>query len=91
MKVRFLFRILGTTFVIGLITIGIYALGVQFNWYGELEGRGDLIEQPYPSKLLLEKKQKQLKVNPSPKQILFGILMCIQLIPLMPFYGVSQY
>ena len=72
MKVRFLFRILGTTFVVGLITIGIYALGVQFNWYGELEGRGDLIEQPYPSKLLLEKKQKQLKVNPSPKQILFG-------------------
>ena len=72
MKIRFLFRILGTTFVIGLITIGIYALGVQFNWYGELEGRGDLIDQPYPSKLLLEKKQKQLKVNPSPKQILFG-------------------
>ena len=36
MKIRFLFRILGTTFVIGLITIGIYALGVQFNWYGEL-------------------------------------------------------
>ena len=55
MKIRFLFRILGTTFVIGLITIGIYALGVQFNWYGELEGRGDLIEQPYPSQLLLEK------------------------------------
>ena len=72
MKIRFLFRILGTTFVIGLITIGIYALGVQFNWYGELEGRGDLIEKPYPSQLLLEKKQKQLKVNPSPKQILFG-------------------
>ena len=72
MKIRFLFRILGTTFVVGLITIGIYALGVQFNWYGELEGRGDLIEQSYPNKLLLEKKQKQLKVNASPKQILFG-------------------
>ena len=47
MKIRFLFRILGTTFVIGLITIGIYALGVQFNWYGELEGRGDLIAVSY--------------------------------------------
>ena len=69
MKIRFLFRILGTTFVVGLITIGIYALGVQFNWYGELEGRGDLIEQPYPSKLLLEKKQKQLKANRSPKPV----------------------
>jgi len=72
MKIRFLFRILGTTFVVGLITIGIYALGVQFNWYGELEDKGELIDQPYPSKLLLEKKQKQLRVNPSPKQILFG-------------------
>ena len=72
MKIRFLFRILGTTFVVGLITIGIYALGVQFNWYGELEDKGELIDQPYPNKLLLEKKQKQLKVNPSPKQILFG-------------------
>ncbi len=51
MKIRFLFRILGTTFVIGLITIGIYALGVQFNWYGELEDKGELIDQPYPSKL----------------------------------------
>ena len=32
MKIRFLFRILGTTFVIGLITIGIYAL--VFNLIG---------------------------------------------------------
>ena len=61
MKIRFLFRILGTTFVIGLITIGIYALGVQFNWYGELEGRGDLIEQPYPVNFYWKKSKNSLR------------------------------
>ena len=72
MKIRFLFKVFGITFVIGLIIIGIYAIGVQFNWYGELENRGELIDKPYPDKLLLNKKQNQLKVNASSKQILFG-------------------
>ena len=72
MRIRFIFKLLGITFVVGLITIGIYALGVQFNWYGQLEDKGQLVDDSYPEKLLLEKKQVQLKVNPSPKQILFG-------------------
>ena len=72
MSIRLIFRFLGTIFVVGLIIIGIYSLGVQFNWYGELEGRGDSIQSPYPEKLLIEKKEKQKSVNPSTKQILFG-------------------
>ena len=66
MRIRFIFKLLGITFVVGLITIGIYALGVQFNWYGQLEDKGQLVDDSYPEKLLLEKKQVQLKVNPSP-------------------------
>ena len=54
MSIRLIFRFLGTIFVVGLIIIGIYSLGVQFNWYGELEGRGDSIQSPYPEKLLIE-------------------------------------
>ena len=72
MKIKLLFRILGITLLVGFITIGIYALGVQFNWYGELENKGEVIKSPYPEKLLLEKKENQIIVNKSTKQILFG-------------------
>ena len=51
MKIRFLFRILGTTFVIGLITIGIYALGSEEHT-SELQSLVNLV-----CRLLLEKKK----------------------------------
>ena len=72
MTIRLLFKILLAFFTVGLITIGIYALGVQFNWYGELEPRGDFVDDSYPEKLLVQKKDAQIKHNSSSKQILFG-------------------
>ena len=33
---------------------------------------GEVIKSPYPEKLLLEKKENQIIVNKSTKQILFG-------------------
>ena len=72
MKIRLIFKFLGITLVGGFITIGVYALGVNFNWYGELEGKGQIITDSYPERLLEEKKRAQTKVNPHTKQILFG-------------------
>ncbi len=72
MKIKLIFKLLGITFVVGFITIAVYALGVQFNWYGELETKGEVINSAYPQSLLLEKKEKQRTVNQSTKQILFG-------------------
>ena len=72
MTIRLIFKILLSFFTVGLLTVGIYALGVQFNWYGELESRGDLVDDRYPENLLLQKKEAQIKHNSSPKQILFG-------------------
>ena len=72
MTIRLIFKILLSFFTVGLLTVGIYALGVQFNWYGELETRGDLVDDRYPENLLLQKKEAQIKHNSSPKQILFG-------------------
>ena len=71
-KIRLIFKFLGITLVGGFITIGVYALGVNFNWYGELEGKGQIITDSYPERLLEEKKRAQTKVNPNAKQILFG-------------------
>ena len=72
MKIRLIFKFLGITLLGGVITIGVYVLGVNFNWYGELEGKGQIITDSYPERLLEEKKRAQTKVNPHTKQILFG-------------------
>ena len=63
MTIRLIFKILLSFFTVGLLTVGIYALGVQFNWYGELESRGDLVDDRYPENLLLQKIEAQLKHN----------------------------
>ena len=91
MRIRSVFKLLGVTFVVGLITIGIYALGVQFNWYGQLEDKGQLVDDSYPEKLLLEKNKFNKKLIHLRNKFFLEILMSILLTPLMPSYGACQF
>ena len=70
--IRLIFKLLGFTLISGILIVGIYALGVNYNWYGELESAGTLVEDELPRSLVKEKYELQLKVNPETKQILFG-------------------
>ena len=53
--IRLIFKLLGFTLISGILIVGIYALGVNYNWYGELESAGTLVEDELPRYLVKEK------------------------------------
>ena len=55
-----------------LVVAAVYLLGVQFNWYGNLEHAGDSVADVYPRNLVEEKSVAQENFMPGAKQILFG-------------------
>jgi len=55
-----------------ILVIAIYLLGVQFNWYGDLEHAGSSVADVYPRNLVDEKGKAQEEFMPGAKQILFG-------------------
>ena len=66
------FKFLGISLIIAIVVATVYALGIQFNWYGELEKPGTPIQSSIPKDILEERKLQQTKVTDSKKQILFG-------------------
>ena len=72
--IRLIFKLLGFTLISGILIVGIYALGVNYNWYGELESAGTLVEDELPRSLVKEKYELQLKVNQyTPKSQSFSV------------------
>lgn len=55
-----------------VLVVAVYLLGVQFNWYGNLEHAGDSVADVYPRNLVEEKSAAQENFMPGAKQILFG-------------------
>jgi len=70
--IKSIFKFLGFTLVSGILVLGIYALGVNFNWYGQLESAGNVTNDELPRNLVENKYQSQLEANPQSKKILFG-------------------
>ncbi len=72
-------RMLAAIVVIALAIVGIYVLGVQQSWYGELEGPGQISGQSLEPAAVVQRTRSQqraaarLSSAPS-KQILFGDL-----------------
>ena len=67
-----LFKYLGISLVFVLLITGIYGLGIQYNWYGQLEEPGIPIDSSLPDDLVQQKEDRQKEISSSPKQILFG-------------------
>ena len=55
-----------------VLVVAVYLLGVQFNWYGDLEHAGSSVADVYPRNLVDEKGKAQEEFMPGAKQILFG-------------------
>mgnify|MGYP001364407768 CR=1 FL=1 len=60
--------------VVVLLITGIYGLGIQYNWYGQLEEPGIPIYSSLPDDLVQQKEDRQKEISSSPKQILFKIV-----------------
>ena len=69
---KILFKFLGISLVVVLLITGIYGLGIQYNWYGQLEEPGIPIYSSLPDDLVQQKEDRQKEISSSPKQILFG-------------------
>ena len=69
---KILFKFLGISLVVVLLITGIYGLGIQYNWYGQLEEPGIPIYSSFPDDLVQQKEDRQKEISSSSKQILFG-------------------
>ena len=67
-----LFKFLGLSLITLIVVSVIYGVGIQYNWYGELEPPGAPINTPLSQDLVKNKIDRQRAVSKSTKQILFG-------------------
>ena len=54
---KILFKFLGISLVVVLLITGIYGLGIQYNWYGQLEEPGIPIYSSLPDDLVQQKEE----------------------------------
>ena len=66
------FKYLGASLVVIFLITIVYSLGIQYNWYGQLEPPGQPLQSTLPKHLIKDKINRQMKVSNSSKQILFG-------------------